>query len=172
MYWPKDYKFKKIICCTDKNDHVLYVIPAVGPKSFKKATENESEEDFLTRLAAKDAKIYQSWRLMDREMMPDRYYRNIHRWDENQKKVVIKKDEAMVFHLDKLRKKRNSRLDELDKDLMKAEETADLTGVVKIKALKQKLRDMPSLIQKELDQKANDLEQLKVYEPSMLTETW
>lgn len=102
---------------------------------------------------------------IDFNVLPkDRYFRNA--WDHDSKgQVNIHRGKAEGIHMDNLRMKRNTKLDKLDKEFMKALERNDNTKKNEIASLKQQLRDMP--ITEDLT-KLSSLEDLKNYIPDYL----
>lgn len=102
--------------------------------------------------------------IVDSSAVPeDRTYRNA--WQLEGKKVSVDMQKARAVHMDKLRKLRDAKLKQLDTDYLIADEGGDPAKKAAIKALKQKLRDMPENFDLSL---AQDPDQLKSLMPDYL----
>lgn len=83
------------------------------------------------------------------DVLPDRYFRDAWSIDEGGLSVDLPK--ARQIHVDKLRVIRNERLRALDQEWTKAVGQKKNQEADQIEALRQKLRDMPQLLQAQLD---------------------
>lgn len=118
-------------------------------------------EDVLTKDVPPDATDVH---IVDSSAIPeDRTYRNA--WQLEKKKVSVDMKKARAIHMDKLRTLRDAKLKQLDTDYLIADESGDPAKKAAIKALKEKLRDMPNKF--DLSQ-AQDPEQLKSLVPDYL----
>lgn len=78
----------------------------------------------------------------DTAIPADRAYRNA--WRLNAGNIEHDMTKARALHLTGIRAKRNAMLDATDKLMLKATETNDVTAVAELKALRQRLRDIPA----------------------------
>lgn len=101
------------------------------------------------------------------EQLPqERYFRNAWRFDGNN--VILDTATCRQRHLDKLRRIRNSKLQDSDADYVRALEQDDQTKLAALKTYRQALRDMPQISAIEF-QTAATSEAIRNIQPAILT---
>lgn len=75
------------------------------------------------------------------DLPAERTFRNA--WTSSGTRVTVDMPTARVIHLDRIRRVRNTRLNVLDKDWMRAVGQGDTVGAATIEAQRQALRDLP-----------------------------
>jgi len=83
-------------------------------------------------------------RIRDAEVPPDRTYRGA--WRDDGESIGHDIGQARKIHLDRIRRARLSRLDQLDRDWMRAVGRGDLDDANRIEADRQELRDLPATL--------------------------
>ena len=127
----------------------------------------DTVEDCLEKLKKeKDDLIY--YAVISKNNIPeDRYFRNAWNFDDRNKCVMIEVETCKTIHIDKLRYTRNKKLKELDTETVKAVGRGDDKKRDQIEREKQKLRDMPETMKKDLCQ-INDPDLIKACIPDCL----
>ena len=101
----------------------------------------ETEEEFLRRIAAKDAPSGAS--IVDAASIPtDRTFRDA--WKIAGTKVDVDMEKAREIHRERLRAMRAPRFVALDIAYLRADESGDVAAKLSITATKQELRDVPA----------------------------
>lgn len=121
----------------EKDGNVNIVIPSESYKAFMMSDDEKtgrkamSEKEFYEHLKEKDCSSETVIEVTEKQI-PDMYFRDA--FKINGKKLDIDMDKARGLHMDKIRKKRNKKLAELDIETLKG---------VDVQAEKQALRDIP-----------------------------
>ena len=108
----------------------------------------ETEDEFLARIAAKDVPDGVPFRIMDASVVDEvstgRAFRNA--WEDvtPEKVIDINMGGAQTIHMDAIRRARKPKLAALDLQYMRAQETGDTATMTAVVAEKQTLRDLPA----------------------------
>ena len=143
----------------DKSVSVIYPI-------WKNKIDDETEEQFLQRMSD-SVPIQMKWsiRIQEDTLLPDSYFDVA--WIIGGDEVIIDVRKARVIQYDNIVIARDYRLKELDALEIEAWSKGDTSTLTKIKAKKQKLRDLTDTLKDELTE-INDLKKLKDYWPDIL----
>lgn len=115
---------------------ISIIVPA--PKALERMT--------IENIAAKDVPPGKVYHIVDVEDIPvDRSYRNAWR-HAGGGKLKLDLAAAKSVMLDRVRERRNAKLDQLDKDQARANDQGKADELVEIKARKQTLRDLPAAL--------------------------
>jgi len=96
-------------------------------------------------------------RISDSELPADRTYREA--WKDSGETIVHDMPRARVIHLSRVRVARAAKLDQLDRDWMRATGRGDKAGVLEAEDRRQLLRDLPASLDVESAQTVEDLKQ-------------
>lgn len=144
---------KTIIKCTDGSVSVMTLV----------AGANEAEA--LEKWKLVNQNTYVSHRQMPDDAIPlDRTFRDA--WADTTPELIIDIDMAKArnIHLERIRIKRNAELSKLDIQATKAQDVGDAETLTQIKARKQELRDLPSILAPTLASAAS-VDALKAIQP-------
>jgi hypothetical protein len=107
-----------------------------------------------------------SYRIVkDDELPTDRTYRNAWKDDGKGKPLTHDIAKAREIHLRQVREVRGPKLDQLDRDWMRAFGTGDTVEAARIEAKRQELRDLPATLGVD---KAKNVEELKALKSPLL----
>ena len=124
----------------------------------------EHEDAYLKRLAKKHVPPGLQWILKEKSEIPKR---NLIRaaWtiDSKTNKIIADKKKAKAAILLMYRSIRDEALNKLDGPELRAMSQDNSEELERIRKLKQKLRDLPEIISKEVDSKSNDVDSLSAY---------
>lgn len=132
--------------------------------------EDESDTEFLDACTRKiinepDMPGYRGKviGIFDESAVPaDRYFRGAWTWNTPDPKVDIDIEKARDIHMVNLRRDRNRKLEELDKETMKV--ISDPIRLAEVEKQKQALRDMPETIKPQLES-ATTTDEIKAVKP-------
>ena len=150
---------------------ITMIVPAWDDLKNGYNPENETEEEFYNRAMAltlekapeKPAEVLGNVDMVDLPYwgaQPNRTFRNALDWDGT--KPVVNMDKARGIKMGYIRKARDARLAATDLDVLKLDGAA---VPAPLKAKRQVLRDMPAIVQPDLDA-ATTVEGLEAFEPT------
>jgi len=137
----------RVICYSDRDGNVCVVVPAPSARR-----RGETVAEFLARIAAKDAPPG-AIVIDDANLPTDRKFRAA--WVIANGAVVHDMAKARTIHLRRIRAKRNALLRATDGLVVKANEVGDTATADQLRALRQRLRDIPADISASIDAAAD-----------------
>lgn len=151
----------KVIAFYSPEKKVLIIYPV-----WKNKTEQETEDQFLERMTdVVPEPMKWSIRIQEDTSLPDVYFEDA--WIIGGECVITDIRKARDVQYNNIVIARDYRLKELDAPEIEAWSKGDTEELARIRAQKQKLRDLTNIIKNELDE-INDLQQLKDYWPDIL----
>lgn len=130
----------KAIAYTRPDGGISICHPVISKDDPKGFTEEQALERALKKDIPADATNVQ---VIEKNAIPnDRTFRDA--WAQNGKAVHVDMPKARELHMGRLRKMRNEKLDQLDKDFNRASGQKKQAEADAIEAKRQRLRDMPA----------------------------
>lgn len=128
----------KRILYTKSDGGVVVVTPTININDPEGFTEQDAIDRAMKRLPidAIDVRVVE-----DATIPRDRTFRDS--WENNESGPKVNMNKAKAIHMNRIRDMRNQKLDKLDKDLMRAQESDDNKTASEIKAEKNRLRNLP-----------------------------
>ena len=165
----------KVIVIKTPDNGVVILHPAsemFNSNSRTRATLREQGIDFanddevLDWIINKDVPAGASYRITEITNLPsDRHFRAAWTDAKRTKTVDVDMPKAREVHLNNLRRMREPKFTQLDRDYLRADERNDLTEKQRIAGLKQQLRDIPQTLDLSI---AKTPEELKAIVPAIL----
>jgi hypothetical protein len=150
---------KKVIVYRNKNN-TIGVIHGID----KNKNAVEDEDTYLKQLAKKHVPRGLKWALKEKSEFPKRsIIRSAWDIDFKTNKITVNKEKAKDAILATYRNIRDTTLKDLDGPELRAMSQDNSEELERIRKLKQKLRDLPDTISKEVDSKSNDVDSLSAY---------
>ena len=131
---------KRIVYVRDDGG-ISIIIPA--PEA---ASQEETEDQFVSRIAAKDVPPGKSFFIVDAASIPSRRFRNS--WESQANTVTVMMSPARQQRINEVRAERLSLLAEADTELARLQDTGGSTAAINnVRQYRQALRNLPQTIQ-------------------------
>ena len=147
----------KVICYTKSSGTVNVILPGIDHKRM-----DESEDEFLIRLAEEIVPEDGAYEIVDQSLLPDGNYLDAIQLFP----FRIDMDKAKDTHLNFWRENRDARFQILDVEYIRADEQDDVQLKAQISEKKQLLRDVTDTDLSHI----NNIEDLKTFWPDILIE--